>query len=111
MCWFDLVRKMCGFLATSHDTIATNENLVNKPYFCLGLLSNIADLLRPVDSGLTILGIFYPFIPGDIASHWERWVVVERNQLLVNLMCFELPIKLDIRSPEFIVLVVWTATI
>ena len=42
---------------------ATNENLSNKPYFCLGLLANLADLLRQVDARSIILGIFDPFYP------------------------------------------------
>ena len=49
---------MWGFLTTSHAPITANENLVNKPYFCLGLLANLTDLLRPVDSRLIILDIF-----------------------------------------------------
>ena len=61
ICWFDLVRKMCGFLYTSHAPITVNKNLSNKPYFCLSLLANLEDLLRPVDSRSIILGIFDPF--------------------------------------------------
>ena len=40
---------MWGFLATSYAPITANENLENKPYFCLGLLANLADILRPFD--------------------------------------------------------------
>ena len=52
---------MWGILATSHAPINANGNLANKPYFCLGLLANLEDLLRPVDDRLIILGIFDPF--------------------------------------------------
>ena len=63
MCWFYLVRNMWGVLNTSHDPITANENLSNKPYFCLGLLANLADILIPVDSRSIILVIFDPFYP------------------------------------------------
>ena len=63
MCWFDLVRNMWGFLSTSHAPNNANENLSNKPYFCLGLLANLADILRPVYFRLIILGFFDPFLP------------------------------------------------
>ena len=61
MCWFDLGIKMWGFLATSHAPITDNDNLSNKPYFCLGLLDNLADILIPFDARYIILGIFDPF--------------------------------------------------
>ena len=64
---FDLVRKMWGLLATSNDPIAANENLSNKPYFCLALLSNLVDILRPFDARSIILGVFDPFYP------FARW--------------------------------------
>ena len=54
---------MWGLLATLHAPITANENLSNKPYFCLGLLANLEDLLRPVDARSIILGIFDPFSP------------------------------------------------
>ena len=65
MCWFCIVRNMWGSLATSHAPITANDNLENKKYFCQGLLSNFADLLRPVDSISIILGIFDPFYPSQ----------------------------------------------
>ena len=63
LCLFTLVRNMWGFLATSHAPITSNENLSNKPYFYLGLLANLADLLIPVDAKSIVSGIFYPFTP------------------------------------------------
>ena len=96
MCWFALVRNMWGFLAASLAPITANENLSNKPYFCLGLLSILAYILRPFDSRSVILGIFIIFVPHNMASHWACWMIVEQNKLLVNLMCFELPQKMDV---------------
>ena len=52
---------MWGFLATSYDSITSDDNSANKPYFCLSLLANLADILRPVDARLIVLGIFDPF--------------------------------------------------
>ena len=63
MCWFSLVRNMWGLLATSHAPISDNDNSANKPYFCLVLLSNLANLLRTVDSRSIILDIFNTFSP------------------------------------------------
>ena len=63
MCWFALVRKMWGFLITSHVPINDNENLATKPYFCLVSLANLSDLLRPVGAKSIILGIFVSFSP------------------------------------------------
>ena len=63
MCWFALVRNMWGFLATSHAPITANENLLNEPYFCLVLLANLVDILRPVDVRLIILCLFIPYTP------------------------------------------------
>ena len=60
ICWFALVRNMLGLLSTSHDPITANHNLANKPSF-LVLLSNLEDILRPVDDRSIILGIFDPF--------------------------------------------------
>ena len=54
---------MLGFLATSYAPITDNDILTDKPYFCLGLLSNLADLLRPVDSISTLLLFFGPYSP------------------------------------------------
>ena len=55
--------KDVGVLVTSHAPITANENLANKPYFCLGLLAKHADLQRPVDAIPIILGIFNTFSP------------------------------------------------
>ena len=52
---------MLGFLATSYAPITDNDILTDKQYFCLGLLSNLADLLRPVDSISILLVLFGPF--------------------------------------------------
>ena len=65
ICWFSIVRKIWGFLANSHTPINANENLENKPYFRLCLLSNLANLLRPVYSRSKFLGIFDPFSPSQ----------------------------------------------
>ena len=54
---------MWRLLATSHVPINSSQNLSNKPYFCLGLLSNPTDILRPVDARSFILGIFHLFYP------------------------------------------------
>ena len=58
--WVALVRKMWGFLATSHAPITANENLANKPYFW-ALSANLEDLLRTVVTGSIILDIFDTF--------------------------------------------------
>ena len=58
-----LVRNMWGFLSTSHSTTTDNQNLANKPYFYLVLLSTPADILRPVDNRSVILGLVDPFSP------------------------------------------------
>ena len=63
MCWFDLLKNMWGFLATSHASLTANDNLENEPYFCLDLLANLEDLLRPIDPISTILGFFDMFSP------------------------------------------------
>ena len=70
MCWFALVRKMWGFLATPNDTITANESLKNKSYYCLGLLSNLTDTLGIVDARSIILGIFDPFTPSLYGIPW-----------------------------------------
>ena len=54
---------MWRFLTISHASMTVNENLANKPYFYLILLSNLAYLLIPVDARLVILGILHPFYP------------------------------------------------
>ena len=61
--WFAKDRKMWGLLATSHSPITANDNLSNKPHFCLGLLFNLADILGPVDARSIILGTFDLFYP------------------------------------------------
>ena len=52
-----------------------------------------------------------------MASHWARWMIVERKGFSLNLICFKLPRKLDVRSlqrqtlprwSEFLVCAVWT---
>ena len=70
--------KDVGVLVTSHAPITANENLANKPYFCLGLLAKHADLQRPVDAIPIILGIFNTFSPswdsiplGTFDDCWE----------------------------------------
>ena len=63
ICWFDLVRNMLGLLSTSHAPFTDNDNSKNESYFCLGLLSNLENLLRPVYDRSIILGIFDPFSP------------------------------------------------
>ena len=60
---------MLGLLATSHAPTTTNDNLSNNPYFCLGLLSNLADILIPVDSTSITLGIIYPFYPSSTSQY------------------------------------------
>ena len=54
-----------------------------------------------------------------MASQWDSWTVVDRNKLSLNLMCLELPHKLDVQSlqiqvlpcwPDFFVFVVCNAT-
>ena len=65
MCLFDIVINMWGLLPTSHTPITANYNLAKKTYFCMGLLANLADLLRPVDPRSTILVIFDPFSPSQ----------------------------------------------
>ena len=60
---FDLDRKMWGLLDTSHALLTDNDNLENKPYVCLGLLDNLADLLVVFDARSIIIGIFDPFSP------------------------------------------------
>ena len=83
-----------GFLATSHAPVTAYDFLSNKLYFCLGLLSNLADLLRPVDARLIILGTLIYFFPHYMASHWASWMLVDQNELYLNLMFFDLPRKL-----------------
>ena len=54
---------MLRLLSTSHAQITDNDHLANKPYFCLSLLANLADILRPVDVRLIILDIFDTLFP------------------------------------------------
>ena len=56
---------MWGSLATSYAQITAGGNLASTPYFCLGLLANLAGLLRPVDDTSIILGVFGPFSPSQ----------------------------------------------
>ena len=77
--WFDLVRNMWGFKATPNAPTTANKNLTNKPYFCLSLLANLADILRPVDVRLIILDIFDTLFPpqdgiqlGALDGFWEK---------------------------------------
>ena len=63
MFWLPQVGNMWELLSTSHGSITSNNNLANKPYFCLGLLANLEDLLIPAVSRSIILGIFDPFYP------------------------------------------------
>ena len=79
ICWFVTVRRMWWLLATSHAPITANENLANKQCFCLGLVANTEDLLRPVYARVIILGIFDPFCPswyviplGELDGCWEK---------------------------------------
>ena len=65
MCWFALLRKIWVFLAIYHAQITANDNFANKPYFCLILLANLADLLRLVDARSIISGIFDIFSPSQ----------------------------------------------
>ena len=120
MCWFALNRNIWGLLATSHDTITANENLANKPHFWGGLLANLVDILRPAYAISIIFKKIILFLPHNIASHWSPWMIVEKNELLVNLMCFELPRNLDVWSLhrltlphklDFLLLIVHTVTV
>ena len=52
---------MLVFLSTPYAPTNDNESLENKPYFCLGLLSNLADLVRPVEVISIIFGVFDAF--------------------------------------------------
>ena len=58
---------MLGLLATLNYPINANNNLANKPNFCLGLLTNLANILIPFDARSIILGIFDTFYP------FARW--------------------------------------
>ena len=53
------------------------KNLENKPYICLVLLANLADILTPVDTRAIILVILTSFYPRDMESHWARWMIIE----------------------------------
>ena len=73
---------MWGLLATSHAPINANDNLGNKSYFCLGLLTKLADLLIPVDARPIIFGIFDPFPPLKMASHWDSGMIFDQTNVL-----------------------------
>ena len=65
---------MWGVLDTSHAPTTANYNLGNKPYFCLDLLANLEDLLRPVDARSIILGILNLVLYSeDTVSPFVRW--------------------------------------
>ena len=70
MCWFAVVVNIWGFLATSHFPTTANYSLANKPYFCLGLLANLADLLSPVGS---IPSIFRVLSIISLIIYLARW--------------------------------------
>ena len=53
------------------------KNLENKPYICLVLLANLADILTPVDTRAIILVILTSFYPRDMESHWARLMIIE----------------------------------
>ena len=73
---------MCELLSTSHATINANDNIENKPHFCLDLLANLEHLLRSVDPRLIILGIFDPFSP------LLYGMIVEQNKTLLKYDVF-----------------------
>ena len=62
---------MWGFWATPQDPTTTNNNLANKPYFCLFLLSNRIDDLIPFLAKLFTLCIFDPF-----SSFYTSWYCI-----------------------------------
>ena len=111
VCWFDLVINMWGLLSMPHATTIAYENLVNKPYFCLVLLANLSDILKPVYVRSRILGIFYPFSPlsssqngiplGALDDCWE-------NQLYLILMCFKLSRNLDVCAIHRNIIPLWS---
>ena len=86
---------MWKFLANSDSPTTANENLSNKPYFWLGLLSNPAYLLRTFDTRSFILGFFdpvfyseYSFSPsgygiplGMLDSFWMKSTLFHYNVL------------------------------
>ena len=111
---------MWGFLATSYDSITSDDNSANKPYFCLSLLANLADILRPVDARLIILGIFMIFSILIWNPTGQVGWLLSKTKKMVYLMCLEIPRKLYVQSlqrptlpwwPELLVLVVYTLTI
>ena len=76
-----LLLRICGGIPTSHFMTNASDNLSNIPHFCLGLLSNLENLQRPVDTRLIILDIFGPvlysedtFIYSNMVSHWALWL-------------------------------------
>ena len=126
ICWFSLVRNVWGFLVTPYDPTTANENLENKKYFCLGLLSNLEGPLRPIDNRSILLGILIfcftmkiNVFPREMVSQWARCMAVEKNPLSLVVMYCQFPQKLGARSiqmltlprqPElFLYVRVWTA--
>ena len=92
-CLIYIVGHIWVFLATSHDPINANDNLENKSYFWLGLLANLAGLLRPVIYRSILLDIFYPYsisiygIPlGALNDCWEKRILLKFD---VFLTCSE----------------------
>ena len=84
MCSFSLFRNMWGLLATSHAPIAANDNLSNKPYFCLVLWTNLSYQLIPVDYRSIILGHF------DIVIYYEDLFSTSRYGIPLGIVygCF-----------------------
>ena len=82
MCWFDIVRNIWGFLATSNASITANDNLSNKQFS--GLLVNLADIIRTVGAISIIFSVLIPLLPRKMATHWARWIIVQQNKNLVN---------------------------
>ena len=60
-------------LQLTHAPINANDNLANKSYFCLGLLSKLADLLITVDARSIILGVLYPLSPSQYGIPLGQW--------------------------------------
>ena len=82
----------------------------------MGLLEKLADLLRPVYPRSKILVIFDPFSTSWYGIPLGTFGYCWLKKTYLNLMRFELPRKMDVRSlqgltlpcqPEFLVLVVW----
>ena len=65
LCWFFLVIKMWGLLATSNAPITDNAYLSHITYFFHGLLANLANFLIFYEARSMILGIFDIFSPSQ----------------------------------------------